>query len=101
MNPFLQTPPTLPDSWASDRALRESVRFHAGEDIFAIAEELLSPMGQLAVNPETLALSTRAESEPPKLTHYSAWGERIDDIRVSSAYLELGRIGVTAGVTAL
>ncbi|MEA2433791.1 MAG: hypothetical protein QOG54_1248 [Actinomycetota bacterium] len=58
-------------------------------------------MGKVAVDPETLALAARAESEPPKLTHYSAWGERIDDIRVSDAYLELGRIGVTAGVTAL
>jgi alkylation response protein AidB-like acyl-CoA dehydrogenase len=77
------------------------VRFHAGEDVFGRAEELLSPMGRLAVDPEILALAARAESEPPKLTHYSAWGERIDEIRVSGAYLELGRIGVAAGVTAI
>jgi alkylation response protein AidB-like acyl-CoA dehydrogenase len=101
MNGFLQTPPILADSWASDRTLRESVRFHLGEDLFPQAEELLGAMGRLAVAPETLALAALAESQPPKLTQYSAWGERIDDIRVSDAYLELGRIGVTAGVTAL
>ena len=32
---------------------------------------------------------------------YSPWGRRVDDIIVSPAYMELGRIGVEAGVTAL
>ena len=58
-------------------------------------------MGDLATNPATLDLAARAESEPPRHIPYSAWGKRIDEIVVSDAYVELGRIGVGAGVTAL
>ena len=38
----------------------------------------------------------RAEIEPPEHIPYSTWGERIDEIRVSSPYMELGRLGVEA-----
>ena len=43
----------------------------------------------------------RAELEPPVHILYSTWGERIDEIQVSDAYVALGRVGVEAGVTAL
>ena len=98
---FLQTPPTLPSAWGGDRALRESVEFHLSEELYGSAAEELSPMGRLATDPATIALAARAESEPPRHIPYSAWGERIDEIVVSDAYTELGRIGVRAGVTAL
>ncbi|HET7481512.1 MAG TPA: acyl-CoA dehydrogenase family protein [Actinomycetota bacterium] len=98
---FLQTPPRLPDAWIGDRALRESLRFHLGDDLYATAEDVLADAGATATSDEVLALARRAENEPPELTHYSTWGERIDEIRVSSAYTELGRLGVRMGVTAL
>jgi alkylation response protein AidB-like acyl-CoA dehydrogenase len=98
---FLQDPPRLPDSWASDRALREATRFHLDEASFTAAESDLAAMGTRAVEQETLALSRRAELEPPVHTPYATWGERIDDIKVSDAYLALGRVGVEAGVTSL
>lgn len=98
---FLQDPPRLTDSWSSDRALREATRFHLDEASFAAAEAGLAAMGKRAVEEETLALSRRAELEPPIHTPYATWGERIDDIKVSDAYLALGRVGVEAGVTSL
>ena len=98
---FLQTPPTLPNSWTGDRALRESVTFHLGDDLADAAADELVSMGELATAPATLALSARAESETPRHIPYGAWGERIDEIVVSDAYTELGHIGVSAGVTAL
>jgi len=101
MSGFLQAPPILEDTWASDRALRESVRFHLGDELYEAAAPELAQMGRLAADPSTLALSAQAESQPPRLVPYSAWGERVDDIRVSPAYTELGRIGIEAGVTAL
>ena len=101
MTGFLQTPPVMPDAWAGDRTLREGVRFHLGDEGFAAAEPQLAAMGATAVSPEVVALVRRAEAEPPVLKHYSAWGERVDEITVSSAYTELGRVGVEAGVTAL
>ncbi|HJR44861.1 MAG TPA: acyl-CoA dehydrogenase family protein [Actinomycetota bacterium] len=101
MATFLQTPPTLPNAWDGDRVLRESVRFHLGDESFEQASSELAEMGRIATSSETLALSMKAESEPPRLIPYSAWGERIDEIVVSDGYLELGRIGVRAGVTGL
>ena len=101
MSGFLQTPPVLPDAWTSDRALREVVAFHLGDERFAEAEPVLADMGRTATAAETLALALQAESEPPQHQPYSAWGERVDIIRVSPGYTELGRIGVEAGVTAL
>src|SRR3712207_963745 len=98
---FLQEPPVIGDAWATDRVLREGLAFHLGDDLFARAEPQLAAMGSRATSREMLDLAFRAEREPPELVHYAAWGERIDDIRVSSAYTELGRIGVEAGVTAL
>ena len=98
---FLQDPPSLPDSWASDRALREATRFHLDEESFAAAEDGLAAMGATATSSDILALSRQAELEPPTLIPYSTWGLRIDDIKVSDAYLALGRVGVEAGVTAL
>jgi acyl-CoA dehydrogenase len=101
VNSFLQSPPKLPDAWASDRALQETVLFHLGEERAEVATGELAAMGRTAVAPETLALGARAERETPHHIPYSAWGERVDEIRVSDAYLELGRMGVEAGVTAL
>lgn len=101
MATFLQEPPRLPDSWASDRALREATSFHLGDDAFAASEAQLAEMGRRATMTQTLALARRAELEPPVHVPFSTWGERIDEIRVSDAYLELGRVGVEAGVTAL
>ena len=101
MSTFLQTPPRLPDSWASDRALREVTAFLLGDEAFASAEPELAAMGRHATDPQTLALAYRAEREPPVHVPYSTWGERVDEIWVSDAYTELGRTGIEAGVTAL
>jgi len=101
MTAFLQTPPELPDAWASDRVLREGLEFHLGSDLLSVAEPDLKAMGHIATAPQTLALSARAETEPPVHVPYSTFGERIDEIRVSDAYVALGRLGVEMGVTAL
>ncbi|HEX2056824.1 MAG TPA: acyl-CoA dehydrogenase family protein [Actinomycetota bacterium] len=101
MSGFLQRPPRLPDAWRSDATLREALLWRLGEDVYAGAEPELAAMGALAVTPETLAVAARAEQEPPVHVPYSAWGERVDEIRVSDAYVALGAVGVRAGVTAL
>ncbi|MGH2700099.1 MAG: acyl-CoA dehydrogenase family protein [Actinomycetota bacterium] len=101
MTDFLQHPPRLPDAWSGDRILREGLAFHLGEDMFAAAEPELGALGGVATDAGTLELAARAEREPPRHVPYSPWGERIDEIEVSDAYTELGRMGVEAGVTAL
>lgn len=99
MNDFFQVPPVLPDAWESDRPLREAISFHLG-DRAPEAAPILSELGRWATDPETLALVARAESELPVLTHYSPWGERVDRIDVSDAYVHLGKEGIRRGVVA-
>lgn len=77
------------------------LRWHLGAELFDAAEPQLADMGAAATAPSTLELSMRAEQEPPELIPYSTWGDRIDEIRVSPAYLALGKMGVERGVTAL
>lgn len=101
MEGFLQTPPLLPNAWTGDRVLRETLQWILGDDQFDAAMPRLSELGALVTAPETLALAATADKEPPRHIPYSAWGQRIDEIVVSPAYSELGRMGVRAGVTSL
>ena len=101
MEGFLQQPPRLPDAWTSDRALREALRFQLGDERFEAATPMLAEVGAWSTLPETLELAMQAEREPPVHIPYSTFGERIDEIRVSNAYIELGKRGVEFGVTAL
>lgn len=101
MSGFLQTPPRLPDGWSGDTTLRETLRWHVGDEVLALSEPRLKEMGRIATDPQVLALGTRAEREEPELVHYDTWGGRIDEIRVSDAWYELGRLGIEAGVTCL
>jgi putative acyl-CoA dehydrogenase len=81
--------------------LRESVAFHLGHELFSVAVPSFREMGHIATAAQTLALAARAELEPPVHVPYSPFGERIDEIRVSDAYVALGRLGVELGVTAI
>jgi len=100
MSGFFQTPPRLPDAWAGDPILRDALRVHLGP-LYEAAEPTLAAMGRVATDEATLALMMRAEMEPPRLVQFAPWGERVDEIEVSPAYTELGRIGVERGVASL
>ena len=85
MTHFLQEPPALPHAWNDDPILREGLKWYLGDDLFALAEPELADLGAWASSPETLKAALRAENEPPELIPYSTWGERVDEICVSTA----------------
>lgn len=98
---FRQTAPRLPDAWSGDRILREGLSYRLGDEVYEAAQPQLADLGRAVTDARVLDLAARAEREPPRHVPYSAWGERVDEIQVSEAYTELGRMGVEAGVTAL
>jgi acyl-CoA dehydrogenase len=99
MDLFLQDPPRLPSAWDGDAPLRDALSFYLGER-FGDAESVLSTLGQWATDPDTLRKALLAENEPPVLIHFDAWGHRVDEIKVSAAYEDLGKAGVERGVVA-
>ena len=101
MAKFLQAPPQLADAWHSDLILRQAMHHFLGDDVFAAAETELAAMGRISTSPEVLDLAAHAELDLPVHVPYGPWGHRRDEIRVSDAYLQLGRIGIEAGITSL
>jgi len=82
--PFVQAPPVLSNQYLDDRVLRSYLRRVLPPPMLAAIESDLSDLGDYAANAWTLARSR--ERCEPKLTHFSAWGERVDRIEITPAW---------------
>lgn len=96
---FLQDPPNRPDRWLTDATLRDTLERILPADVFAEAEPELAALGQRSG--ELSALAERAEANPPRLTTYDGWGQRVDRIDVDPSWLQLVEIGQRIGVVAV
>ncbi len=97
---FFQTPPVLPNPYATDRSLRSHLHRLLGEAIHKEIEPSFQEMGALSSG-SMLPLMERAERNPPKIVHYSSYGRRIDTIEVEPAWYELGKIAARTGLIAI
>ena len=82
--PFLQAAPVLSNQYLDDRVLRSYLRRVLPPAVLAEIEGDLTDLGEFAANAWAQA-RTRERSEP-KLTHWNAWGDRIDRIELSPAW---------------
>ena len=97
---FFQDPPVLTNTYRSDAPLREHLeRLLPGEVLAQVAPEL-DQIGADAAG-GLLELARQAEREQPVHVPYDPWGRRIDEIRVSPAWLELHRYQAAHGMCAL
>jgi putative acyl-CoA dehydrogenase len=100
---FYQSPPVLRNQFEDDRVLREyaHVFFERRRDIKKKSqwESDYRRLGELAAG-EWSRLADQAESEPPRHIPFDPWGNRIDEIRVSEAWKEFGRISAREGFVA-
>jgi putative acyl-CoA dehydrogenase len=99
MNRFFQEPPRLGNQYDDDRVLRVFLRRHFGPDVLAEIEPGLRRLGARAAG-EMIELAIEAERGPPVLIQFDAWGRRVDEIRVSSAWRALHRIAAEEGIVA-
>lgn len=97
--PFNQPPPRLGNQYDDDRALRQYLARVLPEDVFADIEPSLREMGELAGG-ELFALQMADRLNEPRLTHYDAWGNRIDEIEVSPLWQRAERIAAEKGLVA-
>jgi len=99
MNEFHQSPPMLSNQYRDDALLRSYLAHAAPPEVLAEVDAELDALGERAAG-EWAALAERAESEPPRLVHYDAWGSRVDRIETSDAWRAFERIAAAEGLVA-
>lgn len=82
--PFLQTAPVLNNQYLDDRVLRSYLRRVLPPAVLSAVEGDLTDLGEFAATAWAQARS-RTVSEP-LLTHWNAWGDRIDRIELTPAW---------------
>ncbi|MDB4951556.1 MAG: Acyl-CoA dehydrogenase domain protein [Gemmatimonadetes bacterium] len=97
--PFTQTPPALGNQYDDDRVLRSYLARVLPADVLAEIEPALREMGRLSGGPlYEMQLADRLNE--PRLTQWSAWGERIDHIELTPLWRQAERIAAEHGVVA-
>jgi acyl-CoA dehydrogenase len=97
--PFLQDPPRLGNQYDDDAALRSYLRHRLPADVLAEIDPELRELGALSGGRlHRLQLADRLNE--PRLTQWSAWGERVDEIELTAVWREAERIAAERGVVA-
>jgi alkylation response protein AidB-like acyl-CoA dehydrogenase len=97
--PFVQSPPELGNQYAADRALRSYLARALPADMLAEIEPGLSAMGERAGG-ELYRLQLADRENEPTLTHWDAWGNRVDRIEVTAVWRQAERIAAEHGLVA-
>jgi alkylation response protein AidB-like acyl-CoA dehydrogenase len=96
---FFQEPPALENQFDSDRVLRSYLGRALPPDVRSAIEPELRTMGELAAT-RLYPMQLEDRLNEPELTHYDAWGKRIDRIVVTRLWQEAHRIACEHGVIA-
>jgi alkylation response protein AidB-like acyl-CoA dehydrogenase len=98
--PFNQPPPELGNQYDEDRPLRSLLARALPPDMLRAIEPELREMGELAGG-ELYRMQLADRGHEPVLTHWDAWGNRIDRIEVSPLWKVAERIAAEKGVVAI
>jgi acyl-CoA dehydrogenase len=96
--PFLQAAPMLSNQYLDDRVLRSYLRRVLPPAVLGAIESDFTDLGEFAAAAWALARSRQASE--PKLTHWNAWGERIDRIELTPAWLAAQPLAARHGLVA-
>ena len=99
ITPFNQPPPQLGNQYDADRPLRSLLARVVPEEARRAIEPSLRQMGELAGG-ELYRLQLDDRLSEPSLTHWDAWGHRIDRIEVSPLWKRAEQIAAEHGVVA-
>jgi alkylation response protein AidB-like acyl-CoA dehydrogenase len=97
MSEFFQDAPQLTNTFESNRWLKPYLKHKLPHAMFAHVEPDLHRLGELCAG-EYDRLGRQAAAEKPELVQFDAWGKRIDDIKVSRAWVELNDISAREGL---
>ncbi len=96
--PFNQPAPELGNQYDEDLLLKGYLKHALPQDVLAAVEPELREMGDIAV--KMYALSRKTYAEEPELTHWDAWGNRVDHIELTEVWKRAEPIAATCGVVA-
>jgi acyl-CoA dehydrogenase len=96
--PFLQAAPVLSNQYLDDRVLRSYLRRVLPPAVLGAIEGDLTDLGEFAAN--AWAQARARDRSEPKLTHWNAWGDRIDHIELSPAWQAARPLAVRYGLVA-
>lgn len=97
--PFIQSPPDLGNEYDNDRVLRSILHRILPPDTLTEIKGELREMGALAGG-ELYRFQLADRLNEPRLTRWSAWGERIDRIEATPLWQEAERIAARNGIVA-
>jgi len=100
MELFQQSAPSLNNQYHADTLLNSSLARFSQNHLPAEIEADLSEMGELSAG-ELYHWQLADRLNEPVLTHYDAWGNRIDQIEVTSLWKEAERLTTRFGLVAL
>jgi alkylation response protein AidB-like acyl-CoA dehydrogenase len=95
---FLQDAPTLGNQYDEDRALRSLLARLLPPEVLREVEPSLREMGRISAELYPAQLADRLSE--PRLTQWSAWGERVDAIVPTPLWREAEHIAAEHGVVA-
>jgi len=95
---FLQTAPVLSNQYLDDRVLRSYLRRVLPPAVLGAIENDLTELGEFAATAWTVA-RLRERSEP-KLTQWNAWGERVDRLELTPAWIAAQPLAAKYGIVA-
>jgi len=95
---FVQAPPVLNNQYLDDRVLRSYLRRILPAATLAAIESDLTDLGEFAIAAWTQARSR--ELAEPRLTHWNAWGERVDRIELTPAWQAAQPVAARYGLVA-
>jgi alkylation response protein AidB-like acyl-CoA dehydrogenase len=96
---FIQAPPELGNQYRRDRALRSNLARALPADVRAEIDAGLDEMGERAGGELYRAQLADRQAEPV-LTHWDAWGNRVDRIEVTPLWRSAERIAAEQGLVA-
>jgi len=96
---FLQPPPELGNQYDDDRVLGAYLRRVLAAEVLVEIEPELREMGELAGG-ELYRASLADRLNEPRLTRWSAWGERIDEVETTAVWRRAERLAAQRGVVA-
>jgi hypothetical protein len=95
---FVQAPPVLNNQYLDDRVLRSYLRRILPAATLAAIESDLTDLGEFAI--AAWAQARGRELAEPRLTHWNAWGERVDRIELTPAWQAAQPVAARYGLVA-